>query len=40
MMDEMQTVTAPVEANEMTKEQLIDDIMATLERIWGSVQNG
>lgn len=40
MMDEMQTVTAPAEADEMTKEQLIDDIMATLKRIWGSVQNG
>lgn len=40
MMNEMQTVTAPVEADEMTKKQLIDDIMATLERIWRSVQNG
>lgn len=40
MMNEMQTVTAPVEADEMTKEQLIDEIMATLERILGSVQNG
>lgn len=40
MMNEMQTVTAPVEVDEMTKEQLIDDIMATLKRIWESVHNG
>lgn len=40
MMNEMQTVTAPVEGDEMTKEQLIDDIVATLKRIWESVHNG
>lgn len=40
MMNEMQTVTAPVEADEMTKEQLIDEIMSTIKKIWEGLQNG